>query len=708
MVNKYERRRRALKESQNRGESPPASPLSSPTTGTQVQLPPWDAGGRRASRGVVFAICCLLVLGTVMVFAQTVRHGFVNCDDDEYVEKNSAVQFGLTPATAWWAITQPHSANWHPLTWISHMIDWQVFGTWDADRQRYVNSWPGGHHLVNLLFHAANAVLLFLILQELSGAIWPSAAVAALFAIHPLRVESVAWVTERKDLLSGLFFLLTLAAYQAYAARPFTWWRYALVIVTFSLGLMAKSMLVTVPLVLLLLDYWPLGRIASPHVGNNARGSFSRLLPPRVIFEKIPLLALSAGSCVMTMWAQSLVAAFKPLDFRFRVGNAVLSYAAYIRQMFFPEGMVVQYVHPGPRLELQDTLAPLLILASITLGVVWLGLRRRYLVVGWPWYVGMLVPVIGLVQVGAQARADRYTYLTQVGLYIMVAWGLRDLFQQWRRRATICGALAVPVIALLASIAWLQTSYWRNSLALWQHAVACQPDNDYAQNLYGQALADAGQVDEAIQHYLRAFDINPLYLAPRINYAATLWKQNKWPEALEACEDAIRVDPNNARAHAMKAAALYSLHKPDESIREFQVAIQINPKDVEAQTNFAKVLLAAKSDLNGALEHFQAALELKPEDPSVCDGLASVLWRQGKFPEALEYRKRQVAFQPQNVVALDHLAAAYAQVGDFAQAEAAIHKAMETPQGQTPNIAVELQKRLALYQARQKPVIAPP
>ncbi|MGO9115898.1 MAG: tetratricopeptide repeat protein [Thermoguttaceae bacterium] len=748
MANKYGRRRRSLKESQTRGENPFASPRSSLSAGRNVWTQPLDARRSRAGRGVVIAICCLLVLGTAAVFAQTVRHGFVNCDDNDYIYENLDIQRGLTPASAWWAITQAHSANWHPLTWMSHMLDWQGFGAWDADRHRYVDSWPGGHHLVNVLLHAVNAVLLFLILREMTGVTWPSALVAALFAIHPLRVESVAWATERKDMLSGLFFLLTLAAYQAYGTRPFSWWRYGLVVVSFALGLTAKSMLVTLPFVLLLLDYWPLRRIAPPDA-SDAVGEFSRLLPQRAILEKVPLLALSAGSCALTIWAQSLVAAFKPLDLQYRVGNAVLSYAAYIGQMFYPVEMVVQYVHPGPKLLFRDTLFPLAVLVSITLAVVWLAWRRRYLAVGWFWYLGMLVPVIGLVQVGAQARADRYTYLTQIGLYIMIAWGVRDLVRAWRGWTVYCAALAAPILAVLVAVAWLQTSYWRNSLTLWEHSVACQPEtNDFAQNEYAVALADAGRIDEAMEHYRKAFEINGLYLAPRINYAANLWKRNKSAEALDVCEDALKIDASNAQAHALKAVALYSLNQPDESIREFQTAIEIDPKNVDAHNNLAKVLLFAKNDIEGAKEHFQAALKLKPDDPQSHDGLAGVLWRQGKFREAVEHRKVQVALQPQNtamaikvvrelisdprpearfgadaleiarrlcqateykeILALDVLAAAYAETGDFAQAEATIRKAMETPLGHTPNNAVELQKRLKLYHAHQKLVIPPP
>jgi tetratricopeptide (TPR) repeat protein len=729
---------------------------------------------------VVIAICCLLALGAAIVFAQTARHGFVNCDDNEYVYDNLHIQHGLNPASAWWAITQAHSANWHPLTWMSHMVDWQLFGVWDADRQRYVDSWAGGHHLVNLFLHAANCILLFLVLQEMTGATWPSAFVAALFAIHPLRVESVAWVTGRKDLLSGLFFFLTLAAYQAYVSRRFSWWRYGLVVVTFAMGLMAKSMLVTLPFVLLLLDYWPLQRIAPPQTGDLA-GGLSKPFPLRLILDKLPLLALSAGSCALTIWAQGLVAAFKPLEFQYRVGNALLSYAAYIGQMFYPIGMVVQYVHPGPRLRIQDTLIPSAVLISITSAVVWLAWRRRYLAVGWFWYVGMLVPVIGLMQVGAQARADRYTYLTQIGLYIMIAWGLCDLATTWHRRTAWYAALAAPVLAALATIAWLQTSYWFSGLTLWKHSVDCQETNDFAQNSYGEALADAGRIDEAMAHFAKAVELNPHYLTPRHRIAGTLYKQGKSADALKVCDEALEVDPNDAQSHFLKGVALYGVNQVESSIHEFQVAIEENPSNEQAHNNLAEVLrmnrrydealaecrtalaikpefpeahrtmgniLLAKNDLDGAMEHFRIALRLKSDDPLAHDGMAEALWRQGKFSEAVEHRKMQVALQPQNsamatkvvrdlisdprpearfgavaveigrrlcqmtedkdILALDMLAAAYAETGDFDQAQATVRKAMATPLGQTPNNADQLQQRLILYRSHRKVVIPPP
>jgi protein O-mannosyl-transferase len=777
MANKYENRRRALKESAASRANPFASPRTQSRIAPEARPQPSTTNGRRAGRGVVIAICCMLAVGSAIVFGQTARHKFVNCDDNEYIYDNADIQRGLTPASAWWAITQPHSANWHPLTWMSHMIDWQVFGRWDADRQRYVDSWPGGHHAVNVILHSICAVLLFLVLQAMTGGTWPSALVAALFAIHPLRTESVAWVTERKDLLSGLFFMLTLAAYQAYATRPFSWWRYGLVFAGLALGLMAKSMLVTVPFVLLLLDFWPLRRIVPPRSGDYA----PPWLTPRVILEKLPLLALSVASCFLTVWAQTRVDALKQLELRYRIGNALVSYAAYIGQMFYPADMIVQYVHPGPNLLLEQTFVPAAVLMAITLAVGWLGWRRPYLAVGWFIFLGMLVPVIGLVQVGAQARADRYTYLPQIGLYIMLAWGLADLARMWRGLPALYAALSVPVLAALAMVAWLQTTYWQNSVTLWQHCVACQPNNDFAQNEYGQALTDVGRADEAMDHYLTAVTVNPKYISPRTNLAVYLQQKHKFAEALQVCEDALKVSPDDAQAHFLKAVVLFSLNKPEQSISEFHVTLELNPHHLNAHNDLAEVyrmtgrydeafaecqaaldinpdmpearrtmgnLWLAKNELDKAASELQTAVKLKPTDPLAHQGLAEVLWRQGKFAAALQQRKEQLALDPQNltgalqvarglltdprpearfgaealaiarrvneasgnqdITSLEVLAAAYAEVGDFDQAEATIRTAMETPLGKKENNASVLQQRLRLYHAHQHFILPPP
>jgi tetratricopeptide (TPR) repeat protein len=670
MSKKYELRRRERNDSLAGERTRHVPPRASREIDAKPELPAVQPG-YRAGRGVVIAICGLLVLSSVLIFVQTAGHGFVNCDDNEYVYENTNIQRGLTAKCARWAITEAHSANWHPLTWMSHALDWQLFGKWDPELDRYVDSRPGGHHLVNLALHAICAVLLFLTLQAMTGATWPSAAVAALFAVHPLHVESVAWATGRKDTLSALFFILTLAAYRAYAVRLFSWWRYALVVISFAMGLASKPMLVTVPFVLLLLDYWPLGRLPARSQGHESY--------VRIALEKLPLLALSVGSCFLTTWAQGTVGAFKPLDFEFRLRNAIISYAAFIGQMFWPVGMITQYVHRGPGLRFEDTLLPLAVLVPITLAAIWFGLRRRYLLVGWFWYIGMLVPVIGLVQVGAQARADRYTYLTEIGLYIMIAWGLADVARYVRGPRPIYAVAGAGTIAALTFVAWIQTTHWRNGLALWEHCVACQPDNDFAQNCYADALNAAGQVDEANAHYRLSYTINPKYMTPYCNLAGNLYKQQKPDEALAVCDQALTVDPDSAKVHFLRAVALYGMKKVDASVDEFHRAIQaftsvlaenpksqslrldfadthsdlamilydqkrfdearkeclaaldLKPESIEARRTLGQILLIQR-DPAGAEEQFRIALKIKPDDNLSRIGLVEALRRQAKGP----------------------------------------------------------------------------
>lgn len=808
MPKKHELRRRERKESLAGKRIPRGGTRPSRETGGKAEARQIPAG-RCAGRGVVLAICGLLLLGTALVFVQTARYEFVNCDDNEYVYENTAIQRGPTWQCAWWAITSPHSANWHPLTWLSHALDWRLFGKWNADLDRYVQSWPGGHHLVNLGIHAICVILLYLVLQAMTGATWPSAFVAAVFAIHPLHVESVAWATGRKDTLSALLFLLTLAAYHAYATRVFSWWRYAVVVVTFGLGLTAKPMLVTVPFVLLLLDYWPLRRIAFFDARNRA---LSALLPARVILEKIPLLALSVGSCFLTTWAQASVGAFKPLDFPFRLANAVISYAAFLGQMFWPAGMVVQYVHKGPSLRLEDTLLPLAVLVPITLASIWFGLRKRYLLVGWLWYVGMLVPVIGLVQVGAQARADRYTYLTQIGLYMMIAWGLRDVAATWRWRALVYAAASAAVLAALAAVAWRQTSFWQNSLTLWTHSVECQPLNDFAQSSYADALYEAGRADEANVHHRESYRLNPKYIAPRCHLAGNLYKEGKqgegrlngegkpqeaaqyakakFDEALAVCDEALAEaalcrangepigSKDDAQIHFLRAIVLHALNRVDEAIAEFRAslaengdnpdaladlafvfwqakrygeahdlcakALQIKPEFPEAHRTMGTILLA-QEDLAGAEKQFADVLISSPGDLASREQLAQVLWKEGKFRPAVEQYQQLLERQPtnvdawlavarrlisdprpearfgaearqiaqhvceatgnQNIFALNVLAAAEAETGDFDRAQATLRQALQTPQGQQPANAPVLRQSIEFYRAHKKLII---
>jgi len=394
-------------------------------------------------------VCGALVLAVAAVFGQTLGFDFVDLDDPEYVYENVELQRGLTADGVLWAFTTTQSGNWHPLTWLSLTADYALYG---------LN--PRGYHLTNVLLHAASAVLLFLVLRRMTGDLWPSAFTAAVFAVHPLHVESVAWVAERKDVLSGLFFMATLAAYAGYAGRPFSFLRYASVIILFALGLMAKPMLVTLPFVLLLLDYWPLRRIAW-----------------RSVLEKLPLLALSAASCVVTYLVQGVSLQPLQVPFDLRVQNALVSYAAYMRQSFCPCNLAAFYAYPLGGVPTWKVVGAWLLLVGVT---GWAAARRRqcpWAPVGWFWFLGMLVPVIGLVQVGQQAMADRYAYLPQIGLTIVVAWGAKRAAALHPRCAPALAVAGVSAVLALGASAWRQTTHWRDQDALRGRIARCTADD---------------------------------------------------------------------------------------------------------------------------------------------------------------------------------------------------------------------------------------
>ncbi len=399
-----------------------------------------------SDRLIALVVCGCLLLAVIIVFEQTATHDFVNFDDPGYVSKNPQISQGLTLNGLRWVFTHSHVGNWHPLSGLSHMLDCQLYGLR-----------PAGHHVTNVVLHAATAILLFLVLRQMSGEIWPSALAAAVFAVHPLRAESVAWIAERKDVLSGLFFMLTLGAYVAYTRRPFSFRRYLVVVGLFALGLMAKPMLITLPCVLLLLDYWPLGRLQFPGGTNESAGRGPGSHPTaarRVLLEKVPLMALAAGSAVATILAQAeAVRSVETFPLSARIANAIVSYVAYLGQFVCPVGLSVLYPHPGNGIPAAKVAGALLLLAAASTGIVLARRRCPYLLVGWLWYLGMLVPVIGLVQVGEQAMADRYTYLPQIGLCIGLAWGVARFSESRRRVRWISGVAAVLVLAALMGAA---------------------------------------------------------------------------------------------------------------------------------------------------------------------------------------------------------------------------------------------------------------
>jgi tetratricopeptide (TPR) repeat protein len=596
-----------------------------------------------ASRGVnrvaVFTVCGLLLLAVFVVFGQTVAFEFVNFDDGEYVSDNPHLTHGLTGQSVAWAFTTNRCHNWHPLTWLSYMLDYQFYGPK-----------PWGYHLTNVLLHAATAILLLLVLWRLTGDFWPSAFVAAVFAVHPLRAESVAWVSERKDVLSGLFFMLTLGAYVGCVRRPFSLLRYLGVVALFALGLMAKPMLVTLPFVLLLLDYWPLERMA---IGWR-----------RLVAEKLPLMALSAASCVVTPWAQgTAIERLDILPLSTRIANASISYVTYLWQLFCPARLAAFYPPQPGGSPPWYVVGALLLLVCICIGAVMWRRSCPYLFVGWFWYLGMLVPVIGLVQVGGQLVADRYTYLPQIGLAIGLAWGAKRALESWPRYAELCSIVAGLAIAVLMGCARQQTSYWQNSDALWSHAISCTSPNarahcdlamalagkgrtdeavaqyekalaiqsNYADahNNLGVILAERGQRDEAVVHFRAALTSNPDYALAHCNYGLALTGYRRFDEAIAEYEKALQLQPDYAVAHNNCGLALAASGRPDEAIAEFEKALQLQPNYAMAHNNLGRVL-AGRGRLDEAITHFRKAVELKPDFAEASQNLAVALGQKGQ------------------------------------------------------------------------------
>jgi tetratricopeptide (TPR) repeat protein len=548
-------------------------------------------------------VAVLLVAATLAVYAQVAGFDFVNYDDPEYVTSNPWVRAGLTPIGFVWAFTAGHAGNWHPLTWLSHMLDVQLWGLR-----------PGAHHLTNVVLHATSAVLLFLFLRGTTGALWPSAAVAALFALHPLHVESVAWISERKDVLSTLFFMLTLLAYSGWVRRPSPG-RYLVALLLFALGLMAKPMLVTLPVLLLLLDVWPLAR---------RRASWAAL-----VREKIPFFALAAGSALMTFVAQlryGAVATADTLPLATRAANAVVAGASYLGLAVYPAGLVLFYPHvPLPAWKVAGAGA---VLVAISALVVRLAPKRPWLGVAWLWYVVTLLPVIGLIQVGDQAMADRFTYLPLVGPFFAVAWAAAEVAAA---RPAAGRAIAVAASAALVAFAvgsWRQVGYWRNSETLFTHAVAVIPDSYVANNNLGNALAGAGRLDEAMARYEAALRAKPDLWNAQNNIGVILAQQGRIADAIPHYTEAIRLNPEFADAYSNLGAALADQGRLDEAIASYTQAIRLKPDHPDAHANLANAF-ARQGKLDLAIQHYSEALRLNPDHVSARVNLGRVLAARG-------------------------------------------------------------------------------
>jgi protein O-mannosyl-transferase len=596
-------------------------------------------------------ICLLLLALTLAVYSQVRSYEFVNYDDPQYVGENVHVRAGLTVDGVAWALQSFDAANWFPLTWLSHMTDSQFFGM-DS----------GWHHLTNVWLHALNALLLFAVLRRMTGARWPSALVAFLFALHPLHVESVAWIAERKDVLSAFFCFLTLWFYAGYVKRPGVA-RYLAVVAAFGLGLMSKPMLVTLPFVLLLLDVWPLQRASWPWNWPSAR---------TLLFEKLPLFAMAAGDSALTFLAQRQGGAVAPLagiPLAFRLENGLVSYLAYIRDMFWPAGLAVLYPYPRT-LPIAEVALAALALAGISILVARQLRARPYLAIGWCWYLGTLAPVIGLVQVGTQARADRYTYLPMVGLFVMLAWGAAELVQRLPRARNAVVAAAVLACAACLTVTWFQIQYWASSETLLRHTLEVTSDNFITHHNLADYYLQHDRTDEARREDAEAVRISPLYLEARLNLALALSRMGKPVEAETEYRKALELHPEGKLlyvGHSGLGAVLATQHRTAEALPELQLAAHLKPDSAESHYNLGVALLELGRNQE-AVSELASAVRLAPDDSEARQRLAMALAAQGKQNDAVSEFTAVAQQRPGDAVIQYDLAIALAQAGRLDEA----------------------------------------
>ena len=598
-----------------------------------------------------WAVCVVLAAITFAAFEAVLNNKFINYDDDEYITENQHIQKGFTADAVKWAFTTGKCANWHPLTWLSHILDCKLFG---------LNPW--GHHLVSLLLHIANTVLLFMLLRAMTAALWKSAFVAAIFAVHPLHVESVAWASERKDVLSGLFWILTMGAYLRYVRRP-TAARYLLTLLLFALGLMTKPMLVTLPFVLLLLDYWPLDRL-------NSRTA---------VLEKVPFFVLSAVSSIVTFLVQrsaGAVPGVERLGLRWRIADAVISYAKYIREIFWPSGLSVHYPYDFASLGTWKVVAAGLFLLAVTILIIRQAGKRRYLPVGWLWYLGTLVPVIGLVQAGGQAMADRYTYIPLTGLFIIAAWGIEELSYSLPGRKAVMGILAAGIISALIIYTSSQVHYWHDSIAVFEHAVKVTKNNSKGYYKLGVAYGQAGRYNEAIDAYKKAAQIQPDYADAHYNLGVAYGKLGRDAEATEAYKETVKIKPDYAEAYNNLGVTYSKNSRFAEAIDAYKKAVQIKPDYAEAHDNLGAVY-SKIGHFAEAIEEFKEAVKIRPDYAKAYDNLGVAYGRLGRNAEAIESLKEAVKIRPDYDKAQFNLGVAYSKTGRLSEAIEAYKRAVK-------------------------------
>lgn len=547
-------------------------------------------------------VCVLLVLSTGAAFYGVAGNDFIEIDDPEYITQNPHVTGGLTADNLRWALTTFQAGNWHPLTWWVHMADVELFGL-DA----------GMHHLTSLLFHIASSLVLFFVFRRMTGALWSSAFVAALFALHPAHVESVAWACEKKDVVSTLFWFLTMGAYVRYARRP-SLARYLPVFLLFSIGLTAKQMLVTLPFALLLLDYWPLRRLETESVEGGAPHRLDARRFLRLFAEKIPLFAVAAAVSIVTLFAQQAgghVKAIEKFPLGVRAANAVVSYATYLVQLVWPAELGMFYLHPKgfAAWKVAGAAAVLIALSALVLRA---GRRHRYLIVGWLWYVGTLVPVIGLLQVGNQALADRYTYVPYIGLFILVAWGGPALARGLRLGRPALAAAAVLVLVAFGTRTWFQIRHWKDSITILEHTVSVDPNNYVLHDVVGSLLGKEGRYEDAIRHYNESIRIRPSFAWSHFHLGVVSLHQQRYTDAVAHFSDAVRLQPEFLVARFNLAASYLRLNQLDQAVEQYYEVIRMEPQSVEAQRQLGRIFQAQKKHA-AAAKHIAEAKRLEQE-----------------------------------------------------------------------------------------------
>ena len=679
-------------------------------------------------RQVLILISAALVAATLAAYEPVRHNGFVSYDDNIYITQNPNIKSGINLQSISWAFTKSHASNWHPLTWISHILDYKLFG---------LNA--SGHHLVNVLFHIANALLLFWILTKMTGTTWPSAFIAAVFALHPLQVESVAWAAERKTVLSGLFWFITIAVYIQYAKRPGIG-RYILLFCVYALSIMAKPVVVTLPLVLLLLDYWPLERL------NLVRPPAGKTVPARwLLVEKVPLLFLSIVLSTITFIVQrqgGAVIALEKVPVIYRVGNAFMSDVKYIGKFLWPSKLAVHYPFPYPYFPKATAVYCALLIVLITVVSIYIGQRKRYAAVGWLWYIVTLVPMIGLVQAGSQAMADRYMYLPMIGLLIIFVLAVKDIISNrpgLKVFATVLSGVALFSLVILTRV---QVRYWQNGITLFEHTLKVTKDNAPAEYHYGYALLDEGRFDEAIEHMSKSVQLRPTSLDARRGLGIALLKKGKCDEAIECfneilernkdyaaayyylaiaagiqeryedaiknLEAALKIDPKYPDAHSRMGAMLLATGKTDEAFLYLNKALQTDSDPTEAYINFGKVYYQlGRYEL--VIENWTKATRLHPDRTDILNNLASVLVEREEITsedaiKAIEYAQRACELTGYKEAGfIDTLAFAYAAAGRFEDAVTTANKALDIAKAASQKeLAIEIEKRIELYKSGRR------